>query len=229
MLIYGEPGTGKTYFVECLENEVGVPCRVLSASEKEKGEDKLDYLKKVIDDVKAKKSPCILLIDEAESTVLDRTSAMASSEDRHVTNYLLQEINELRKSHPYVLIVVATNYIDRIDDAILRPGRVDIIIEMKPMSEKGRKALILRELIKEKIELELEPSDWEELMKITESFIPICISQAIIGTNRVYLPRIRRTDPDAAFDKELLFQKLREEALRYGRFKNLIKDRNHRH
>lgn len=228
MLIYGEPGTGKTYFVECLENEVGVPCRVLSASEKEKGEDKLDYLKKVIDDVKAKKSPCILLIDEAESTVLDRTSPMASSEDRHVTNYLLQEINELRKNHPYVLIVVATNYIDRIDDAILRPGRVDIIIEMKPMSEKGRKALILRELIKEKIELELEPSDWEELMSITEGFIPICISQAIIGTNRIYLPRIRRSDPDAVFDKELLFQKLKEESARYGRFKNLIRDRDHR-
>ncbi len=226
MLIYGPPGVGKTHFVHCLENELGLPLHVLSASEKDKGEDKIDYLRKVIEEVKRGKKPCILLIDEAESTVLDRTSPMASSDDRHVTNYLLQEINELRKSHPYVLTILATNYIERIDDAIIRPGRVDILFEMKPMSPEGRRDLIIRSLIQEKIELELSEDDWKELMEVTKGFIPICISQTVIGTNRIYLNRKKLLEPEITFTKELLLEKFREEALRYQRFLQIVTERH---
>lgn len=226
MLIYGPPGVGKTHFVECLENELGIPLNVLSASEKDKGDDKIDYLRKVIEQVKRGKKPCILLIDEAESTVLDRTSPMASSDDRHVTNYLLQEINELRKSHPYVLTILATNYIERIDDAIIRPGRVDILFEMKPMSPAGRRDLIIKNLIQEKIELELGEGDWSELMQVTDGFIPICISQTVVGTNRIYLNRRRLLDPEISFTKELLMKKFNEEALRYKRFIQIVEQRH---
>ena len=227
IVIYGEPGVGKTHLVNCLKNELNIDLHVLSPAQKKSGQDRLDYTKSVIQNVKDKKRPCILLIDEAESTLLDRMSPAATSEDRECTNYLLQEIDELRRSFPYVFIILATNYIDRVDDAMLRPGRVDLEFEMKLTSPKGRETIIRQCLARERLAMDLSAEEMKRLVDITEGFIPVRLIQVITETNRVYLARSRIENPEIVFTKELLLERFTLESQRLKRQRERI-EKKHR-
>lgn len=127
VLLVGPPGTGKTLLAEALAGETGVSFINTSGSEFANmfvgtGRDRVEKLFK-----KARKSaPCIIFIDEIDSLARARggSNSDVSREQDTTLNQLLTEMNGFGKREG-VIVVGATNRIDVLDPAVLRPGRFD--------------------------------------------------------------------------------------------------------
>ena len=127
-LLHGEPGTGKTIFATALAATCKVPLVATSYAEWQRSKDGHlgDVLAAMADDFKlAKKhAPCILFIDEIEAV---SSRATGGSNHRWYTNIITALNEQLHGifSREGVVVIAATNYPDRIDPALLRPGRLD--------------------------------------------------------------------------------------------------------
>jgi cell division protease FtsH len=127
VLLVGPPGTGKTLLAEALAGEAGVSYIYTTGSEFSNmfvgtGRDRVEKLFK-----KARKmAPCIIFIDEIDSLARARgaSGSDVSREQDTTLNQLLTEMNGFGKRSG-VIVVGATNRIDVLDPAILRPGRFD--------------------------------------------------------------------------------------------------------
>lgn len=131
IILYGNPGTGKTYLAKALASESGVNFisvkgpQILSKyiGESEKAVRELFRLAK-------QASPCILFLDEFDSLTPKRSSNAAGAEvtDRVIGQFLteMDGIEDLKG----VIVLAATNRIDLIDPALLRSGRFDLIFEL---------------------------------------------------------------------------------------------------
>jgi len=85
--------------------------------------------------------PCVFFIDEIDSFLPDRsTDSAQTKEDRDVTNSLLTLLIEIRKHR--VVVVAATNHVDRLDGAAIREGRFDFKVEITPPDEEARIGLL---------------------------------------------------------------------------------------
>lgn len=129
VLLYGPPGTGKTLMARALAGEAGVPFFALSGS---------DFVEKYVGVGasrvrelfrKARKAgKCVIFIDEIDA--LGKRRDDASSDERDQTlNALLSEMSGFYTGDG-VIVVAATNRIDALDPALLRPGRFDRQIEV---------------------------------------------------------------------------------------------------
>lgn len=138
ILLYGPPGTGKTLFAKAVASESEVNFisikgpELLSkwVGESEKG------IREVFKKAK-QASPCIIFFDEIDSLVPRRGSEAASHVvDRVISQFLteLDGIEELKG----IMVLAATNRLDIIDPALLRPGRFDFLLELPIPDEKTR-------------------------------------------------------------------------------------------
>lgn len=129
VLLYGPPGTGKTLLAQALAGEAGVPFFAMSGS---------DFVQmyvgvgagRVRDLFKnaRKAGKCVIFIDEIDA--LGKRRSDAASEERDQTlNALLSEMSGFR-SGDGVIVLAATNRIETLDPALLRPGRFDRHIEV---------------------------------------------------------------------------------------------------
>ncbi|WP_281968924.1 AAA family ATPase [Roseovarius nanhaiticus] len=127
VLFYGPPGTGKSYLARAMAGSAEATLvRGSFAAWQSKGHlgDMLGAMRKSFDDAKAAR-PAILVIDEIDA-VGDR-----ADRERNNSNYRTQVINGFLEALDAlatvegVMVVGTTNYPDRIDAAILRPGRID--------------------------------------------------------------------------------------------------------
>ncbi|MBY3150935.1 ATP-dependent zinc metalloprotease FtsH [Rhizobium laguerreae] len=127
VLLVGPPGTGKTLLAEALAGETGVSFIATTGSEFSNmfvgtGRDRVEKLFK-----KARKmAPCIIFIDEIDSLARARggSGSDVAREQDTTLNQLLTEMNGFGKRSG-VIVIGATNRIDVLDPAILRPGRFD--------------------------------------------------------------------------------------------------------
>jgi len=133
IILYGPPGSGKTYAVEKLTNYLEWPMFEVDASSigspyiHETSKKIADIFKKAIDS-----SPSILVIDEMDAFLSDREAGAGQHRVEEIAEFLRQ-IPEATKNK--VLIVGMTNRIDMIDSAILRRGRFDHIIKVDYANE----------------------------------------------------------------------------------------------
>ena len=122
VLLYGPPGTGKTLLAKAVAGEAGVSFLYMSGSEFIEM-----YVgvgaKRVRDlfDKARKKAPCIVFIDEIDAIGSKRTG-QENSEDRKTINALLTEMDGFKESDN-IIVIGATNRVDDLDSALLRPGR----------------------------------------------------------------------------------------------------------
>lgn len=132
VVLAGPPGTGKTTFASVLAGSLGVPLIATSVAEWNARDNLSGTLKRMetVFGETISKAPCVLFIDE-----LDGISDRSKVESRYaeywsqIVNRLL-ELVTLAQGTEGVVIVGATNHVERIDPALLRSGRLDQIIRI---------------------------------------------------------------------------------------------------
>ena len=187
VLLHGPPGTGKTLIAKALakmteSNFISIKGPELLSKwvgESEKGVREIFR--------KARQAaPCIIFLDEVDALVPRRGSG---SSDSHVTenivSQILTEIDGLEELHN-VLIIGATNRLDIVDEALLRPGRFDRIIEIGNPDSKARKHIFEIHTKKKPLENNV---DIKKLVEITNGFSGAEIAAI---TNRAALVALKR-------------------------------------
>jgi len=167
VLLYGPPGTGKTLLAKAVAHETkSTFIRVIGSELVQKfiGEG-ARYVREIFELARTK-SPTILLIDELDAIAALRMEDSTSG-DREVQRTMMQLLSELDgfDERGEVKIIGATNRIDILDPALLRPGRFDRIIEFPIPDEKARKAIFKVHMRSLNIEQNV---DLNELIKLTE-------------------------------------------------------------
>jgi proteasome regulatory subunit len=143
VLLYGPPGTGKTLLAKAVANKANATFIRMSGSElvhKFIGEGA--QLVRDLFQMARDKAPSIIFIDELDAVGSRRThdGTTGSAEVNRTMMQLLSELDGF-SDRGNVRIMAATNRIDMLDPAILRPGRFDRIIEIPVPDEKGREAI----------------------------------------------------------------------------------------
>ena len=166
VLLYGPPGTGKTLLAKAVARETNATfIRVVGSELVKKFIGEGASLVKDIFKLAKEKAPSIIFIDEIDAIAAKRTEALTGG-DREVQRTLMQLLAEMDGFDPRgdVKVIAATNRLDILDPAILRPGRFDRIIEVPPPDEKGRLEIL-------KIHtrnMNLKDVDLEKIAKMTE-------------------------------------------------------------
>jgi proteasome regulatory subunit len=140
VLLVGPPGTGKTLLAKAVANRTKASfIRFVGSELVQKYIGEGARLVRELFELARKKSPSIVFIDELDSVGAKRLE-VATSGDREVQRTLMQLLAELDGFNPLgdVKIIGATNRPDILDDALLRPGRFDRIIEIPIPSFEGR-------------------------------------------------------------------------------------------
>jgi transitional endoplasmic reticulum ATPase len=148
ILLHGVPGTGKTAFAEALAGEVGLKFMKVNIGSMASRwiNQTTEQLQDIIDSA-LRQAPCVLFFDEVEAILPDRSRIdRGDSEEAKVVGSFLSSIDKLRDGR--VLVIAATNYIDRVDNAAIREGRFDFRIEVTVPDFEARKGLVLNALKK---------------------------------------------------------------------------------
>jgi transitional endoplasmic reticulum ATPase len=141
ILLWGEPGNGKTLFAEALAGHQDLPWISISVSNivsKWVGQGPLT-LSAAFQSARAQ-APCVLFIDEADSVMAPRDPMVCIQDQINLTNTFLTESVSLRGSG--VQLIVATNSLERVDAAAAREGRFDFKFEVPPPDYEARLALL---------------------------------------------------------------------------------------
>ncbi|MEM1988437.1 MAG: AAA family ATPase [Candidatus Woesearchaeota archaeon] len=150
VLLYGPPGTGKTLIAKAVASETNaVFIEIVGSELVQKFIGEGAKLVRNIFDLARKKAPTIVFIDEIDSIASKRIE-LGTSGEREVQRTFMQLLAEIDGFKPLdnVKIIAATNRIDILDPAILRPGRFSRIIEVPLPKKKEQVIEILKIHIK---------------------------------------------------------------------------------
>ncbi len=168
ILLHGPPGTGKTLIAKALatmteSNFISIKGPELLSKwvgESEKGVREIFR--------KARQAaPCIIFLDEIDALVPRRGSSGSGSHvTENVVSQILTEIDGLEELHN-VLIIGATNRLDIVDEALLRPGRFDRIIKVSNPDAKGRNHIFMIHTKKKPLASDVNIA---KLVELTDNF-----------------------------------------------------------
>jgi len=167
VLLHGPPGTGKTLLAKAVAHETNAYfLRVVGSELVQKYIGEGARLVRELFELAKKKSPTIIFIDEIDAVGASRTEATTSG-DREVQRTLMQLLAGMDgfERRGDVKIIGATNRIDILDRALLRPGRFDRIIEIPLPDIEGRLAILNVHSRKMRLEDEV---DLREIAYLTE-------------------------------------------------------------
>jgi len=216
VLLIGSPGTGKTMIAKAVAHHTNATFVRLVGSElvqKYIGEGA--RLVRELFQLAREKAPTIIFIDEVDSIGAKRLE-VATSGDREVQRTLMQLLAEMDGFEPLsnVKIVAATNRPDILDDALLRPGRFDRIIEIPVPTYQGR-ADIFR--IHTRGMSLREPIDFEALASrcegATGADIRAICTEAGMWAIREERDSVTTADFDRAIEKVVGEEELRKESV----------------
>jgi hypothetical protein len=149
MILYGPPGTGKTNLAEELAKALGYPLITVTVSDfLAEGGLQIEARAKAVFAVLAAQKKSVIIFDEIDHLLLNRSSdeyGRADSSIQLMVPGMLTKIKDLRSVERSIFIV-ATNYEERIDGAIKRPGRIDRKYLVMP-PDWGRRETILRRVL----------------------------------------------------------------------------------
>ena len=144
VLLVGPPGTGKTLMAKAIAGEAGVPFFSIYGS---------DFVEMFVGvgasrvrdlfEEGKKHSPCIIFIDEIDAVARRRGTGMGGSHDEReqTLNQLLVEMDGFGVNEG-IIVMAATNRVDVLDPAILRPGRFDRQVAVAVPDVRGREAIL---------------------------------------------------------------------------------------
>ncbi|MGA8710788.1 MAG: proteasome-activating nucleotidase [Thermoplasmata archaeon] len=216
VLLIGSPGTGKTLIAKAVAHHTNATFVRLVGSElvqKYIGEGA--RLVRELFQLAREKAPTIIFIDEVDSIGAKRLE-VATSGDREVQRTLMQLLAEMDGFEPLanVKIIAATNRPDILDDALLRPGRFDRIIEI-PVPSYGGRADIFK--IHTRGMALHEPIDFEALANrcegATGADIRAICTEAGMWAIREERDSVTTADFDRAIEKVVGEEELRKESV----------------
>ena len=204
VLLVGPPGTGKTLLAKAVAGEAGVPFFTIS------GSDFVEMfvgvgasrVRDLFEEAK-KNAPCIVFIDEIDAVARRRGTGMGGGHDEReqTLNQLLVEMDGFGINEG-IIVMAATNRVDILDPAILRPGRFDRKVAVGRPDVKGREE-ILKVHSKEKPLG--EDVDLHRVAQTTSGFtgadLENLMNEAAILSARENRRFIRQNDIDRAFVK----------------------------
>ena len=144
VLLVGPPGTGKTLLAKAVAGEAGVPFFTIS------GSDFVEMfvgvgasrVRDLFEDAK-KNAPCIIFIDEIDAVARRRGTGLGGGHDEReqTLNQLLVEMDGFGVNEG-IIVMAATNRVDILDPAILRPGRFDRKVSVGRPDVQGRREIL---------------------------------------------------------------------------------------
>ena len=207
VLLVGPPGTGKTLLARAVAGESEVPFLSISGSDfvemfvgvgASRVRDIFEQAKKT--------SPCIIFIDEIDAVGRQRGAGLGGSNDEReqTLNQLLVELDGF-EANQGIIVLAATNRVDILDPALLRPGRFDRQIYVHRPDVKGREGIL-------KIHSKNKPLDDEvnftTLARLTSGFtgadIENMLNEAAILAARGGRPKILMQDITEGINKVLM-------------------------
>jgi cell division protease FtsH len=202
LLLYGPPGTGKTLMAKAIAGEANVPFYAMSGSDFVQmyvgvGASRIRNLFN-----KAKKSErAVIFIDEIDAIGKKRArNASASNDERDQTlNALLTEMSGFHDNKG-IVVIGATNRLDTLDEALLRPGRFDRQIEIALPDINARKKILQLHADKKPL---AEDVDLDALSKSTVYFsgamLENLLNEAAINAANDKIAMINKSHIDKAF------------------------------
>ncbi len=183
ILFYGPPGCGKTFFAECLSEEIGFNFIKVGPSDVGSkyvhgGQEKI---KQLFDSAK-ENSPTILFLDEIDAMIPDRESSDIGHHYASEVNEWLIQFNNCGEQD--IFIIAATNKMDKIDSAVLRAGRFDRKILVPVPDMDSRKAIFELYLNKRKKVLS-DNINFKQLSRLTENYVCSDIKLIVNDASRI--------------------------------------------
>ena len=204
VLLEGPPGTGKTLLAKAVAGEAGVPFFSIS------GSDFVEMfvgvgasrVRDLFEDAK-KNAPCIVFIDEIDAVARKRGSGLGGGHDEReqTLNQMLVEMDGFGTNEG-IIVLAATNRVDILDPAILRPGRFDRKVMVGRPDVKGREE-ILRVHVRNKPLS--DDVDMHEIARTTAGFagadLENLMNEAAICAAKQNRQFIKKEDVDKCFVK----------------------------
>src|SRR3954470_2535376 len=175
ILLYGPPGVGKTFFARAIAGEYDLNFVHVSTGDLVSGivGGSARNIDKAFETAE-RNLPCLLFFDEFDS-VAQRRDATPDQESRRTVNQLLTSL-EAHHGERGLLVLAATNSVEHLDPAVIRPGRFDRHIRIDLPDAEARREIFRTELDDRPAARDL---DLEDLVRRTEGMTPAAIEKIV--------------------------------------------------
>lgn len=209
VLLYGEPGTGKTLLARAIAGESNVSFIAVAGAEFDEEFIGVGAARvRRLFEIARQNAPCIIFIDEIDALAHKRHSNDPSWSAQTV-NQLLAEMDGLDDQQNMGIVVIgASNRMEAIDDAVLRPGRLDRHIKLDIPTLTEREQIVQIYLKKIKIDSHVQAA---KIAKVTPGFssadLANLVNEAAIVATKTGKKSVDMSDFDVAKDRVVLGSK----------------------
>ena len=206
ILLHGPPGVGKTFFARAIAGQYGLSLMHVSTGDLIGGiqGQSAQNIDKAFQTA-LQNLPCLLFFDEFDS-VAQRRDNNPDQEARRTVNQMLTSLEAYRDERQ-LLVMAATNNVEHLDPAVIRPGRFDRHIRIDLPDAPARRAIF-------EAELDDRPTagaiELEEVVRRTEGMTPAAISKVVETAALAVFREAAQTGEDLHLDTEHLLQAIEQ-------------------